>query len=151
MPDRSPPRRRLSILIAASIAVTGGAASLARAQQVTGSIGTSLTILAPIAAQPRVTGFELGRDGVVRIEGTVPDLAGAQRGGSAAGGMSELVLARVSSSAVAFTADAQPPASLGASGGEQRLLHVVKLRRAARALDTQRVELRVEYVIFAGT
>jgi hypothetical protein len=31
------------------------------------------------------------------------------------------------------------------------LLHVVKLRRVPRALDTQRLELRVEYVIVAGT
>jgi hypothetical protein len=151
MPDRSPSRRRLSILVAASISATGGAASLARAQQTTGSIGASLTILAPIAAQPRVIGFDLGRDGIVRIVATVPEPAGAQHVGVGAGGMSELVMARVSSAAVAFTTEAQPPAFPAASGGDQRLLHVVKLRRVPRALDTQRVELRVEYVIVAGT
>jgi len=81
MPDRSPSRCRLCILVAALFAATGGVAPAGWAQQVSGSIGASLTILAPIAAQqPRVTGFDVRRDGVVRIEATLARSAAAERG-----------------------------------------------------------------------
>jgi hypothetical protein len=151
MPDRSPSLRRLCSLAAAVIAATGGGASVGRTQQVAGSIGASLTILASIGAPPRITGFHVGRDGAVRIEATLPDSPGvrSEEGGSARA--APLVMVRVSRAGGPFTPDAQPYLSLAPSQGEQHLLHVMKLNRLPRAIDIRSTELRVEYLIVAGT
>lgn len=151
MPDRSPSLRRLCILAAALIAATGGGASVGRTQQVAGSIGASLTIVASIAAPPRITGFDLGRDGVVRIEATLPDSHGVRSEEAGSTGAPPLVMVRVSRAGSSFIPDAQPFLSLAPAQGEQHLLHVMKLNRVPRALDTRWVELRVEYLIVAGT
>jgi hypothetical protein len=155
MPDRSPSRCRLCILVAALFAATGGVAPAGRAQQVSGSIGASLTILAPIAAQqPHVTGFDVRRDGVVRIEATLARSAAAERGETGGVTMSRLVRARISSFAAASTEDASPLASRLFSRGAERLLYVAKLTHLSRALDArdaEPVELRVEYLVVPGT
>ena len=62
-----------------------------------------------------------------------------------------MLMARVARSGEAFAPDGQPCAPRPSSTGEQRLLHVVRLRRIPLAHETQPVELRVEYLIVAGT
>ena len=142
MSRRSPSTYRFWILSAALVAATGGAASVGRTQQVCGSIGASLTILPAAAApQPRVTELDVARDGIARIETTLPSSAAT----------SQLVMARVSSSATGFTPEPQPPALVPPASSGVRLHHVVKVKRDRRAPAPLPVELRVEYLIVAGT
>ena len=138
-------RRSLSacrswILAAALVSATGGVASVGRTQQVPGSIGASLTILEPIATPGlRVTGFDVGRDGIARIETTV----------SSSVRTSQLVMARIWSSTAGFTPEQQPPMLVAPSSGALRTRYRVSIARERR--DHGRpTELRVEYLIVAA-
>jgi hypothetical protein len=113
-----------------------------RTQQVSGSIGASLTIPPPAAAPLwRVTELDVARDGIARIETTLPSPAAT----------SQLVMARVSSSTAGFTPEPQPPTLVPPASSGVRLHHVVKVKRDRRAPAPLPVELRVEYLIVAGT
>jgi hypothetical protein len=142
MSNRSPSTHRSWILSAALVAATGGAASVGRTQQVSGSIGVSLTILPPIAGpQPRVTEFDIGRDSVTRIGATLPSSALT----------SQLVMVFVSSSSTEFTPEPQPSTLVPPSSSAVRMLHLVKVKRDRRTPAAQPMALRVEYLIVAGT
>jgi hypothetical protein len=120
---------------------TGGVASVGRTQQVAGSIGASITILQPIAGQPvRVTGFSVDRNGVARLETTMPTSART----------SQLVMTRVSSSTMDIARE--PLAStLVPSDTASRMRFLVNVGRAAEGADQRRLELRVQYLTIAGT
>jgi hypothetical protein len=137
----APPAHRSSILALVLLAATAGAASVGHTQQVAGSIGVSLTILQPtVVAPPRVTGFEV-RDGIARIETTLPAPART----------SQLVMSRIASSASAYTPEAERPTLVMPSSGVIRMRHRVSLPRDRRADRAPPTALRVEYLIFAGT
>ena len=134
------------------VALISGSPATAHAQRAGGSIGVSLTILEPLATRAiEVTGFRLGRDGRVTLETTAPT----------AGRISQLVMARVSSSANGFQPVEQPPVLLGGErGGEgavaldaraQRMSHRVDVGRAAPGAEAREVQLRIEYLVVAGT
>ena len=142
MSHRSPSAYRSWSLAAALVAATGGITSVGRTQQVSGSVGASITILPPITTpQPRVTELDIGRDGSTRIETTLPSSAPT----------SQLVMARISSSATGFTAEPQPATLVLPSSNGARLHHLVKVRREVRTPAAQPVQLRVEYLIVPGT
>jgi len=142
MSHRSPSISRFLLLAAAVIAATGGAASVGRTQQVTGSIGVSLTILAPAAGpQLRVSGFDLGRDGILRLETTLPTSAAT----------SQLVMTRISRSTTGFALEPQPPMLVSPSSTESRMRYLVNVGRATRTAGARPTEVRVEYLIVAGT
>ena len=145
MSPRSLSAYRSWVLAAALVVATGGGAAVGRTQQVAGSIGVALTILEPVATPPlRVTGFDLGRDGLGRIETTLP--ASAQT--------SLLVMARVASSTTGYAPETQPPTLVAPSSGVTRVRYLVNVgrdRRAGRAREGP-TELRVEYlIVVAGT
>ena len=147
MSRRSPPTRRVWIVAVAVLAATGSAASVARTQQVAGSIGASLTILEPIAASlPPVTAFSLGGDGVARIETTVPESSRP----------SPLVMMRVASSP---TEPAPPPplpmyfVPIHQSARARCLLNIgrgEKVGRDDRTAGVRPRTLRVDYLIVAA-
>ena len=138
----SPSGRRSSILAVLLLAVTGGVASVGRGQQVTSSIGASLTILEPAGlAPPRVTGFDVGRDGIAHIETMLSPLPRA----------SQLVMARIWSSATPFTPELQPPTLVTPSSAATRVHYRVPVGRDRRTDRARPTELRVEYLIVAGT
>jgi hypothetical protein len=140
MSNLSPPAFRSRILAAALVVATGGAASVGRTQQVTGSIGATLTIIEPVAA-PRflVSGFDVGRDGVARFETTIPLALRTP----------PLVIARVSSS-TDFTPEAPASVLIAPASGATRLRYLVRVGRDRRADHTRPTELRVEYLIVAA-
>ena len=142
MPDRTPSICRTLVLAAAIIGATGSAASVGRTQQMIGTIGASLTILQPVASQPiRVTGFTVDRDGVARVEMTVPSSART----------SQLVMTRVTTSATGFVPEPQPPMLVPRSSADSRVRCHVRVVRDLRAAYTRPLELRVEYLTVAGT
>ena len=142
MSDRSPSIGRSWVLAAALIVATGGAASVGPTQQVTGSIGVSLTILPPVADQPlRVTRVSVSRDGVARFETTAPTSART----------SQLLMASVSSSATGFAPEPQPPALVPASRAESRLRYLVNVGHTDRSVEARPVEVRVQFLMVAGT
>jgi hypothetical protein len=141
MSDRSPSICRCWVLAAALVVATGGVASVGRTQQLTASIGASITILQPIAGQPvRVTGFSVDRNGVARLETTIPTSAPT----------SQLVMTRVSSS---MTDVAREPfaSALVPSDTASRMRFLVNVGRAPEDTDQRRLELRVQYLTVAGT
>jgi hypothetical protein len=138
----SPSARRSRILAVVLLAATGGVASVGRTQQVPGSIGASLSILEPAAAAPpRVTGFDVGRDGIARIETILSPSPRASR----------LVMARISSSATRFTPELQPPTLVTPSSAATRASYRVRVPRDRPTDRTRPTELRVEYLIVPGT
>ena len=142
MSRRSPSTYPRWLLAAALVAATGGVASVGRTQQVSGSIGASLTILPPVAApQPRVTELDIAPDGVARIETTLPSSTST----------SQLVTARISSSTIGFAPEPQPATLVPPSSSGARLHHFVKVKREPGTPGTLPVKLRVEYLIVAGT
>ena len=141
MSDRSPLICRCWVLAGALVVATGGVASVGRTQQLTGSIGASITILQPIAGQPmRVTRFSVDRNGVARLETTIPTSART----------SQLVMTRVSSST---TDVAREPltSALVPSDTASRMRFLVNVGRAPEDTDQRRLELRVQYLTVAGT
>ena len=138
--SRPPSARRSWILAAVWVAATGGVASVGRTQQVSGSIGVSLTILEPVAAPGlRVTRFDVSRDEVARIETTV----------SSSVRTSQLVMTRIWSSSAGFTPEQQPPMLVAPSSDALRARYRVSIARERR--DHGRpTELRVEYLIVAA-
>jgi hypothetical protein len=139
---RSPSICLTRILAATLIVATSGAPSVGRSQQVAGSIGVSLTILQSIASQSiRVTSFSVDRNGVARLETTVP----------ASARTSQLVMTRISSSSTGVASEVQPSALVPPSSTELRLGYLVHLGRVPRNARARRVELRVEYLTVAGT
>jgi|1185.fasta_scaffold397958_1 hypothetical protein len=141
MSARSPSICRCWVLAAALVVATGGVASVGRTQQLTGSIGASITILQPIAGQPvRVTGFSVDRKGVARLETTMPTSART----------SQLVMTRVSSSTMDIARE--PLAStLVPSDTASRMRLLVNVGRAPEDADQRRLELRIQYLTIAGT
>jgi len=138
----SPSARRSRILAVVLLATTGGVASVGRTQQVTGSIGASLTILEPTAAAPpRIAGFDVGRDGIARIE-TI--LSPSPR-------VSRLVMARISSSGTPFTPELQPTTLVTPSSAATRVSYRVRVPRDRPTDRTRPTELRIEYLIVLGT
>ena len=141
MSHRSPSACRSWTLAAALVAATGGAASVGRTQQVIGSIGVSLTIREPIAApELRVTGFDVDRDGIARIETT---LATSTR-------TSQLVMTRLSSPTTAFTPVPQPPMLVAPSRSAARARYLVNVGCEHRTDRARPTELRVEFLIVAA-
>ncbi len=141
MSNRPPSLRRYWFLAAALLVATGGAASVGRTQQVTGSIGASITILEPVAAPSlRVTGLDVGRDGTARIETLLPPSSST----------SQLVMASVSSSTPGFTPMPQPPVLVTPSSGETRMRYLVRIGRDRQADTTRPMALRVQYLIVAA-
>ena len=141
MSNLSPSALRSWILAAAVVVATGGAASVGRTQQVSGSIGATLTILEPVAAPEfLVSRFDVGRDGVARFETTIP----------LAPRTPALVIARVSSSTTDFTPEAPAPVLIAPTGGATRLHYRVGVGRDRRADPARPTKLRVEYLIVAA-
>ncbi len=124
------------------VAATGGGASVGRTQQLSGSIGVSLTILQPVVSQPmRVTSFSIDRAGVARLETTIP----------ASAPTSQLVMTRVTSSTMAVAPDLRSAALVPPSDTASRMNLFVNVGRALRVAEPRRLELRVEYLTVAGT
>jgi hypothetical protein len=104
-------------------------------------MGASITILQPMAGQPvRVTGFSVDRNGVARLETTIPTSART----------SQLVMTRVSSST---TDVAREPlvSALVPSDPASRMRFLVNVGRAPEDTAQRRLELRVQYLTVAGT
>jgi hypothetical protein len=152
MSDRSPSICRSIVLAVAIIAATGGSASMGHTQQLTGAIGVSLVILQPVTSQPvRVTGFTVGRGGVVRLETTVPTSART----------SQVVMTRVASSSTGFAPEPQAPMLVAPSSADSRMHWNVRAlvipsersesRDPHRAVSPPPLELRIEYLTVAGT
>lgn len=143
MSDRSTAAvRSWTTLIAALLLAVGVVAPEARAQRASGSIDVSLTVLPPVSTQAiRVTSFSVDRSGVARVETTAPISAQA----------TQLVMARVSSSATGFVPQAQTPSMVPAASTSSRLRYLVNVGRAPRASETRDIALRVEYLAVAGT
>lgn len=133
------------------VALISGSPATSHAQRAGGSIGVSVTILEPVATRAvEVTGFRLERDGRATLETTAP----------AAGRISQLVMARVWSSANGFQPAEEPPVLLGGDrgaevaaldAGTQRMSHRVDVGRAAPGAKAREVQLRFEYLVVAGT
>ena len=141
MPDRSSSICRYGILAAAIVAATGGIASVGRSQQLSGSIGASLTILAPIAAPPlRVVRFDVGSDGVARLETTLPS----------AGRMSQVVMVRASDVSAGSMSELHPAPLVSSSSGVMRTQYRITIGRGGSDLSPP-TAVRVEYLIVAGT
>lgn len=140
--SRLSPSARRSRILAVVLLGTTSVASVGRTQQVTGSIGASLTILEPAAAAPpRVTRFDISRDGIARIETILSPSPRA----------SQLVMARISSSGTPFTPELQPPTLVTPSGAATRVSYRVRVPRDRPTDRTRPTELRVEYLIVPGT
>ena len=139
MSHRSPSFCRFWFVAAAFVAATGGGASVGRSQQVVGSIGASLMILEPVAAPPlRITGLDIGPDGVAHVETMLPS---SRR-------TSQIVMARVSSSTTGFAP--QPPLLVAPSGRATRVRHQLSIGRDRRSDAVRPTEVRVEYLIIAA-
>jgi len=133
---------RCRILAAALLAATSGLASVGQTQQLSGSIGVSLTIQQPVASQPmRVTGFSVDRSGVTRLETTIPTAARA----------SQVVMVRVSSAARDVAPDSQQPVLVPPADTAMRLHLLLNVGRATPNGAQRRLGLRVEYLTVAGT
>jgi hypothetical protein len=131
-------------------ALLGGSTATADAQRVGGSIGVSLTILESVATRAvALTGFRLEPDGRATLETTAPT----------AGRISQLVMARVSSSADGFRpVDATPvllsggrDEEAGRGAGAPRMRHRVDIGRTTSGAAVRDVRLRIEYLVVAGT
>jgi len=141
MSNRSPSICRCRVLAAAMVAATGGVASVGRTQQLAGAIGASITILQPIAGQPvRVTSFSVDRNGVARLETTIPTWART----------SQLVMTRVSSSTKDVVREPSASALVPADTA-LRMRFLVNVGRAPEDTDPRQLELRVQYLTVAGT
>jgi len=141
MPPLAPAARRSWIIAVVLLAATGGAASVGHTQQVTGSIGASLTILEPtVVSPPHVTAFDV-RDGIVRIETTLPTSART----------SQLVMSRISSAVTPCTPEVQRPTLVTPSSAATRVRYRVCVLHDRRAAGAPPAVLRVEYLIVAGT
>lgn len=118
----------------------------ALAQRIGGSMGVSLTVLPPVGTRAvEVTGFRIGRDGTASLRTTAPTTAR----------VSQLVMARISSSANGFVAATQPPALLRAAGAtgaaERELSYRVDVGGSAANDAPHDVRLRIEFLTVAGT
>ena len=141
MSSLSPSPLRSWILAAALVVATGGAASVGRTQQVSGSIGATLTILEPVTAPEfLVSGFDVGRDGVARFETTIPRAPRTPA----------LLIARVSSSTTDFTPEAPARVLIAPTSGATRLHFRVGVGRDRRTDPGRPAKLRVEYLIVAA-
>lgn len=131
------------------MALVAGAAGTADGQRAGGSIGVSLTILESVETRAvGITGFRLERDGRATVETTAP-IAG------------KIVMARVASSANGFQPVEQAPVLLRGDRGEpgpatpwagsQRITHRVDVGRATGGSGPRDVQLRIEYLVVAGT
>lgn len=143
MPTHSPLALRSMMPWLAAALFAAAAPGAAKAQSVGGSIGVSLTILEPVTTRAvEVTGFRLDRDGRATLETTAPTSSKT----------SQLVMARVSSSANGFQPVAQAPVLLpGDRAGVPHLSYRVDVGHAAAASDARDVQLRIEYLAVAGT
>lgn len=133
------------------VALVGGVAGPAGAQRAGGSIDVSLTIVESVETRAvEVTGFRLDGDGRATIETTA----------SGAGAVSRIVMARVSSSASGFRPVELAPALLPGDRGTGAATPDVGAQRMSRRVDVGRatpgpvardVQLRIEYLVVAGT
>ena len=141
-------RRWNDWLIASLLAslVLAAAPRSAVAQRVGGSMGVSLTVLQPLGTRAvEVTAFRIERDGTASLRTTAP--ATAQ--------VSQVVMARISSSANGFVPASQAPALLrnaGAAGPAERdLSYRVEVGRGSTDGAPRDVRLRIEFLTVAGT
>lgn len=146
MSARTHTARRLTCLaLQALLATCLGVlcAAPASAQRAGGSIGVSLTVLPPVVSRPvEVTSFRMNADGTATLRTTAPTTSP----------VSQLVMTRVSSSAIGFAPVTQSPAVV--RGGDdhtpRELSYRFDLGRSAAALPSD-VQLRIEYLTVAGT
>jgi len=119
---------------------------VASAQRADGSIGVSLIILPPDAARTaRVTAFHVDRDGMATLRTTAPAAAQASR----------IVMTRVTSSANGLVpARYEPPlpcATRERECAERELRFHVDVGNFSDRAIPRDVELRIEYLVVAGT
>ena len=140
--------RRTYVTLGALVAaiVSGVLPRVASAQQVTGSIGVALTVLPPVAPQSvRITSLRIGRDGMATLRATVQTTSGA----------SELVMTRLSSSADGLVSVRQLPVVARRPSATDLAAREVDYRidveRAADGAAPRDVQLRLEYLVVAGT
>jgi hypothetical protein len=140
------------LLLAAMLAVLPMPWPAAHAQNVNGALAVSATILRPApSTEARLTAFTVGRDGVARLETTVPIATSA----------SQIVMWSVSSSTNGFVPVAQPPMRIQAARrGEPGLPTTTRLRfgidlggtsNAPADSSMRDVTVRVHYLIVPGT
>lgn len=140
-------RTRVAVQLAAALVLSIAARPAdVRAQNVTGSIGVSLTVLQPVATESvELLGVEVDRAGMATIAMTAP----------VSGPASQLVMTSVASSTTSFVAVQQAPSIIrarGAAGGPARLHYLVEVGPGDRAASEQRpVEVRIKYLAVAGT
>ena len=135
-------------MLALAAILAGVLPANAAAQRVGGSIGVSLTILEPVTTRGvEVTGFRVDKDGRATLETTAPTT----------GQTSQLVMARVSSSANGFQPVEQAPVLVAgdrrdaAASAASRMSYRVDVGGAGAAGAPRDVQLRIEYLAVAGT
>jgi hypothetical protein len=135
-------------MLALAAVLTGVLPADAAAQRVGGSIGVSLTILEPVTTRGvEVTGFRVDKDGRATLETTAPTT----------GQTSQLVMARVSSSANGFQPVEQAPVLVAGERRDaparaaSRMSYRVDVGGAGAAGAGRDVQLRIEYLAVAGT
>jgi hypothetical protein len=140
------------LLLAAMLAVLPVSRPTAHAQNVSGALAVSATILPPApSTETRLTAFTVGRDGVARLETTAPVATSA----------SQIVMWSVSSSTNGFVPVAQPPMRIQAARrGEPETPTTARLRfgidlgdtsSAPTDSSTRDVTVRIQYLIVPGT
>jgi hypothetical protein len=134
----------MASLLAAVVIVV--APDVASSQRAGGSIGVSLTVLQPVASHPvEITGFHVNRDGTATLRTTAPTTSR----------VSQLVMARVSSSASGFVAADQAPVVVRGLDSAERdareLSYRVDVGQPTTSGTARDVQLRIEYLTVAGT
>jgi hypothetical protein len=144
------------LLLAAMLTVPAAARPTARAQNVTGSLTVSATILPPVTREmTRLIAFDVARDGLAHVETTAP----------VAGPVSQIVMWSVSSSADGFVAVEQPPMLIEAaqrsaapahpwSPQPARLRFVTDVGRTSSTsadASPRSVIVRIHYLVVPGT
>lgn len=127
-------------------ALTVARPGIASAQRTDGSIGVSLTIVPPVATQTvRVTAVHLDRDGIAVVRTMMPTAAHA----------SQVVMTRVTSSVDGRGPARSVPAFRCATHATEcaasELRYHVDVRRSGDGVAPRDVQLRIEYLVVAGT
>jgi hypothetical protein len=140
---------RCTCLIAGTLLATissGVLPRVASSQQMTGSLGVSLTVLAPVGPpQVRIMSLGIDPDGMATLHATVPTRSGASR----------LVITRASSSADGFVSVRLLPLDVrrtsAAPLATREVAYRIEVGPSSNGDARRDVQLRLEYLMVAGT
>ena len=142
--------------LAAILTVLGTGPTILSAQQVSGALGVSLTVLPPVSTQPvELSSFRVERNGIAQMETTAP----------VAGPVSVIVMSTVSSSANGFVPVARAPALVNARRRTEwleattrptdsrvpGLRYEVDLSPRPFRTESHDVSVRITYLVVPGT